>query len=161
APDLPGRDHVDGGEGGHAAGVVERHPVADAAAAIVPGDGEAVVAESRHERDEVGGHGALRAVAGGAGAVAVAREIRHDDGEARREPRRDRVPGGAALRIAVEEEQRRPAAGAPNEEPADVGGVKILEHRQGMYDAFAVRNLRVATCAELSEPDPDAEPLAA
>src|SRR5262249_48897964 len=115
----------------------------------------------RHERDEVGGHGALRAVAGGAGAVAVAREIRHDDGEARREPRRDRVPGGAALRIAVEEEQRRPAAGAPNEEPADVGGVKILEHRQGMYDAFAVRNLRVATCAELSEPDPDAEPLAA
>ena len=40
-------------------GMVEREPVRDAPAAVVSDDGEALVAERAHQRDEVAGHRAL------------------------------------------------------------------------------------------------------
>ena len=43
-----------------APGVVERHPVADPRAAVVPDHREALVAEARHHLHELGGHLALR-----------------------------------------------------------------------------------------------------
>ena len=43
-------------------GVIQRHAVSDAAAAVVSGDGEALVAERAHQRELVAGHLALGVV---------------------------------------------------------------------------------------------------
>ena len=67
-----------------------RHP----AAAVVPGDQEAVEAEGRHDLDHVLRHGALGVgrcvrVGGRLAAVAVAAQVGADDGEPLRQRRGD------------------------------------------------------------------------
>ena len=49
----------------------------------------------------------------GLGGVAVAAQVGADDGEALGEPRRDPVPHRVRLRIAVQQQERRPAAADP------------------------------------------------
>ena len=89
----------------------------DAAAAIVADDREAIEAVVLHDLDHVERHRALRVVGvvlavGRLAAVAVAAQVRHDDGVILRELRRDDVPRHVRLRRAVDEQQRRTVAAA-------------------------------------------------
>jgi hypothetical protein len=118
-------------------GVVERHAVRDAAAAVVAGDHEAVEAELGHRRDLVGGGRAL-AVAGvvvavgGMAAVAVAAQVAGDHGEALGQPGRHLVPHEMGLRIAVQQQERRPRASAHQVDLALRGGdARFLEPLEG------------------------------
>src|SRR5262245_42904076 len=99
------------------------------------------MAERRHEGDEVGGHRSLAVVSvlgvgAAALALAVAGQIRNDDGEVSGEERRDLVPGDVALRITVEKEERRSAAAAAHVEAdasrciadLDAQGLEAFEH---------------------------------
>src|SRR5512145_357555 len=96
-------------------GMIERHAVRDARAAIVAEHREALEAEMLHDLDLIEGHRALRievvlAVALDLAAVAVAAQIRDDDGVIARKLARDRGPRDAALRRAVQEQHGRPTA---------------------------------------------------
>ena len=64
-----GRHDVEGRHAGDALGPVERHAEGDARAAVMPGDGEALEAERRHDLEVVLAHGA-EGVAGSARAPA-------------------------------------------------------------------------------------------
>ena len=131
------RRDVDHGEAGHGGGVVERHAVGDASAAVVAGDGEAVVPERAHQRHLVLRHAAL-----GVGdmalpavrlaAVAVAAQVGRDHGEALRQRRRDLAPGHVRLGMAVQQEQRRSAAadGGADRDPGRDGHVDEAEARE-------------------------------
>ncbi len=85
-PHRVGRHDVEHDQPVDALRMIERHPIADTRAAIMPDDGEAVVAQRLHDGDEVEGHASLRIgfVAGHVGRAArstVAAQVRHDDGE--------------------------------------------------------------------------------
>jgi hypothetical protein len=137
-------DDVEHGRARDAVGMVEREPVGAAPAAIVAGDGEALEAEVRHDRDVVVGHRALGVrlvVVGGRrlGAVAVAAQIGADDRERVRQPRRDRMPHRVRLRVAVEQQQRRAAAAVTDVDGPGAGvdgrGVEAVEHAPGLRTA--------------------------
>ena len=49
-----GRHDVEQSQAGHRVGPVERHPVGDTRAAVMPGDSEGFVAKRMHQRDHVG-----------------------------------------------------------------------------------------------------------
>jgi hypothetical protein len=69
-PDLPGRDDVEHREPRRPVGIIERHPVGNATAAVVTRDGKAVEAERGHRLDLVKRHRPLavrRVVRRGAG----------------------------------------------------------------------------------------------
>ena len=96
--------------------MIERHAVRDAAAAVLADDGEALEAEVLHDVDLVLRHRALRVVrvVGQAlrlAAVAVTAQDRGDDREALGERGRDVAPRVQRQRRAVQQQQRRPAAG--------------------------------------------------
>jgi hypothetical protein len=101
------------------------------------GDGEALVAESGHQLDELGGHLplgiALAPWAAGRGiGLAVAAEVGCDDAVGAGEVRGDPLPAEMGLGEAVEEEQRRAGASLGDEVgrlPYDV--TLVLESRQG------------------------------
>ncbi len=133
-----GRDDVEHGDAAHSSGMVERHAVGDAPAAVVPGDGEAVMAKLRHDTDEVGRHrpfrvGAVVRIAAGLAEFAVAAQVGGDDGEAFGQRGSDLVPHDVRLRVAVDQQQRRAAAAGPIGD-LDAGRVEamrgeIVEHR--------------------------------
>ena len=86
-----------------------------AAAAIVAEDMEAIEAEAAHDAELIGGHcaeGVVRAVgkASRLGRIAVAAQIRTNDGEMFGEPRRHPSPHRAALGKAMQQEHRRALA---------------------------------------------------
>ena len=95
--------------------VVERHPVRDPGAPVVPDHGEPVVAQRGHQRDLVGGHRAER-VPGVVGAglrargLAVAPQVGGDHGVRLGQLRRDPVPHPVRLREAVQQQHRRAVA---------------------------------------------------
>src|SRR5262249_4626966 len=107
------RDDVEHGDLQYLRRVVERHAVRDPAAAVVAAYEEFLVAERAHDLDLILRHRAL-GVAGVIGlavrllAVAVAAEVGGDDAEALRELGRDLVPDDVGLRVAVQQQQRRP-----------------------------------------------------
>jgi hypothetical protein len=89
--------------------------VGDPGAAVVPGDGEALVAERAHHRDDVAAHravgvGLVVRRRGRAAGRAVAAQVRADDGVAAREQRRHAMPGGVRARMPVQEDHGRPVA---------------------------------------------------
>ena len=95
-------------------GMVERQPVGDAAAAVVAGEAEAHVAERFHHLDHRIRHGALgvgRVLGVGSRRIrpAVAGQVRDDQAEALRQRRRHAMPHHVGLRIAVQQQQRRPS----------------------------------------------------
>ena len=95
--------------------MIERHAVRDARAAVVAEHAEALEAEVPHDLDLIERHRALRVesvlgVALDLAAVAVAAQIRGDDGVVAREVARYGGPRDAALRRAVQEQDGRPAA---------------------------------------------------
>ena len=128
-----------------AAGVVEREAVTHSPAAIMAGETEAGKAERFHRLHHRGGHGAL-----GIGRVvvlrlrhrrpAVAGQVGDHEREMRSERRRHAVPHDIALRMAVQEQERRPAAADAGENLSDrrvdpvrgVAGIKVGE--VGHYD---------------------------
>ena len=90
--------------------------------------------------DHVGGHRALgvaRVVGlpGGTVAVAIAAQVGRDDGEAARQGGRHTVPAGARLRVAVQQQQRRPVAGEGHRDgvtsPSDRPRLEAGEHPLG------------------------------
>ena len=119
-------------------GVVQRQPVRHPRAAVVRRDLEAFVAEAGHQLRHVLGHPGLgvgRVVRRGAGlvAAAVAAEVRADHREAARERGGDGVPHRVALRVAVQQEQRRP--GAAEAEPKRAGGDAPGREREAVEEA--------------------------
>ena len=135
-PDLARRDDVEHGQPGHRPGVVERHPVGDAAAAVVSRDREALVAERGHRDDEVRGERAL-AVRGVVGRGAPAGRRRRSRAGPRRPPcAAPRAPPrrGATSRAsagtraaAAAAAPRRPRARARSRAASDV---PLLEARE-------------------------------
>ena len=98
-----------------ACGMVERQPVRHAAAAVMTHDGKPVEAEMLHQIDLVLRHGALGIVdvvlaVLGLAAVAVAAQVRRDDGVFLRQFRRHAKPRQVGQRGAVDQEQGRAAA---------------------------------------------------
>ena len=87
----------------------------DASTTVVTDDGEAVVAERAHDRDLVGRHAAFRIgcvmlPAVWLRAVAMTAQVRCDHAEALGKARRDLAPGNMRLRVAVQQQHRRPMA---------------------------------------------------
>ena len=134
-------DHVERGrdvehrELRHRLGCIQRQAVRDTAAAVVAGDGKALVAQLPHQRPHIGGHRALahlrvlRLVGRGL-AVAIAAQVGQHEAEVRRELRHHAVPEHVRLREAVQQQQRRrtdTAADAAAQAPALDGQVERLE----------------------------------
>jgi hypothetical protein len=120
-----------------AVGMVEGEAVANPAAAVVPGEPEALEAERRHRPDHVGRARALAVggvlrVRGRLAAVAVAAEVRADHGVAPGQRRRDAMPHDVGLRVAVQEQERRPGAADPHVDRGlagrDVAPLEAFEH---------------------------------
>ena len=141
--DLVGRHDVEHGELLDPVAMVERHPMPDPAAAIVPGDVKPPKPQSFHHLHLILCHGALgvgevRRVGGGLAAVTVTAQVAGDDGETLRQPRRDPVPHDVRLRIAVQQQQRRPRA-ADHGVNGGRAGVDILAVEALEHAALAVR----------------------
>jgi hypothetical protein len=140
AEGLGGRDDVQHRQLEHALGVIERHAVGAAPAAIVPGHAEALEAELPHDREAVARHRPL-----GVGlvigrrrrlrALPVAAQVDGDDGEVLREPRRHPVPRHVRLRVAVQEQERRAVAAVPHPNDGLAGSdgreLEAFEHAPG------------------------------
>ena len=119
---LAGRRDVEGGELQHAFAMVERQAVRDAGATIMRADEEALVAQRAHDLGHVMRHGALRVwrvvgVARRLFGIAVAAQVRADQGETLSQSRGDPAPHHMGLRIAVEQQQRRPLPARPHTNP--------------------------------------------
>jgi len=112
---IKGRDDVEQGGAFDALGMIPQQPVRDAGAAVVPRHAKALEAERLHRLDLV-----LRQCALGVGGkigpgrrlrtVAVAAQVGDHQREVLRQSRRHLAPHHMRLRIAVQQEQRRPAA---------------------------------------------------
>ena len=92
--------------------MIEGQSIGDPAAAIVPDEEEAIESQLAHDVDLVLRHDALRIVAVvgqsvGLAAVAIAAQIRGNDGEARRQLIGDLVPDRVRLRVTVQQQQAR------------------------------------------------------
>jgi hypothetical protein len=93
--------------------MIEREPVRDSAAAVMPADEELLEAEAAHQRQHVERHRALavRGVIGrpfGLVGLAVAAQVRDHEHERAAPPLGDLVPRRVRLRKAVQQQQRRP-----------------------------------------------------
>ena len=75
-------------------------------------------------------------------ALAVAAEVRGDDGEALRQGRGDGVPHHVRLGMAVEEQERRPAAPVadPERRLADVHVLELEAGEERSHALFSVRS---------------------
>ena len=120
----------------HLVGMVEAHAVQHARAAVVAGGEKALEAERRHHLDLVLRHGAegiVRVVVAARRlfGIAIAAQIGGDHGEVLRQPWREFPPGQMAERIAVHEQQRRPAAAMHSDDARarglDLGAGKAFE----------------------------------
>ena len=119
----------------HGVGMIDGKPMRDAAAAVVPREPEAREPEVTHHLDHVQRHRALRVggmarVGRGLRRVAVAAQVRADNGELARQRGGDPVPHRVRLRIAVEQQQRRPAAADHAVNPR-ARGVDVLRRKAG------------------------------
>src|SRR5438094_878749 len=102
------------------------------------GDGEAGEPQPPHDGDDVSRHRALgvrRVVGGrhGTAALAVAAQVRADDGEVASQPRRDLAPHEVRLGESVQQHERRPRSVHPDGELRFAGlDLELLEliHRQ-------------------------------
>ncbi len=95
--------------------MVERKPVSGPSAPVVPDHRESLVPEPAHQLDERAGYatfGPTRLIVAGA-AVAVPRQIGHDNGVRPRERRRNQSPRDVGLRVTVQEHNRRSAPADP------------------------------------------------
>ncbi len=108
---------VEHGKPVHPRRMVERHAIGHAPAAVMAGHEERREAEPLHHLYLVGRHRALRVRAVVVSirrvrAGAVSAQVGRNHGEVPGQTRRDLVPHGLVLRVAVEEEQWRPGTSA-------------------------------------------------
>ncbi|EWS52517.1 hypothetical protein X551_04696 [Methylibium sp. T29] len=101
----------------HRLRMVQRQPVCHAPAAVVAGHEEALVAQRAHHAHHVGRHRALAVVgvvvrAGRLGRAAVAAQVGHHQPVAVGQPLRRAMPDRVRLRVAVQQQQRRPVGRA-------------------------------------------------
>jgi hypothetical protein len=117
--------------------MIQRHPIGNAPAAIMAGDGELVEAELSHHTDHIFRHDSLRIrqvirSRRGATALSVAAQVSADYGEILREDRSDIPPHEMCFRKAVKEQKGRSGAGSAHKEgtfpSANDGSVKSVEH---------------------------------
>ena len=122
-PHRPGRHDVEQSKPFDASGMIERQPIADAAAAVMAGEAKAHVSQRLHHLDHGCCHRALGVgrvlgIGGRGVGPAVAGQIRNDQAEALRQGRRNPVPHDIGLRIAMQQQERRPLpAGARKDAP--------------------------------------------
>jgi len=115
---VQGRDDVEHAQALDDVRMIERHPVSDPPATVVPDDGEALVPEPRHQLDELGRPLAVavalaqRTARRGA-ALAIALQVADDDCVVRGETGRNPMPAVVRLGEPVEEQDGRPIAGYP------------------------------------------------
>jgi hypothetical protein len=116
-PHLAGGHDVEDGYGAHSPGMVQRHPVRDAPAAVVPRAREPLMAQPRHGLHLFQSQRALGVRARRRPRrAAVAGQVGRDDREAVRQPRGGHSPHPMRLRIPVQQQQRRPAAADAGED---------------------------------------------
>src|SRR5471030_2218857 len=111
------RDDIEDGGASDAIGMLHGEAPRHARAAVVAGDGEAVVPECVHHLDLIERYGALRVVRvilafRRLAAVAVSAEVHQHHCVPFGKLRRDPVPLDVRLRVAVNEQQRRTVAAA-------------------------------------------------
>ena len=125
-------------------GMIERHAVRDPPSAVVPGDRERGVTELAHRGEQIAGQRSLavRAVVVAhrrTKRLAVAGEVRDDEGEPLGQRRRDRVPHEVRLGKPVEQEQRQARPADPDVDVAprrrDICHVEVLEQHCGRVAA--------------------------
>lgn len=100
------RDDIEQGEALHPPGMVDGQPVRDPGDTVMAGKKEAAVAKMLDDLDHVLRHLVLRVgrMAGGGGRLegtAIAAQVRADDRVSPGQLRRDLVPHGMCLRIAM------------------------------------------------------------
>ena len=110
------RHDVEHREAGHAIGVIERHAMADAAAAIMADECELLEPELAHDLDLIERHRALGVVGvilavRRLAAVAVATQVGDDDGVVLGEIGRHQPPRDHRLRRAMQQQHRRALPG--------------------------------------------------
>lgn len=144
---LQRRDDVEQGCPFDPVRVVEHQAVADAGAAVMADQAEAVEPEDPHQRHHVGSHGPFGV--GGMvrrwrrlGREAVAAEVGTDHAEAGGERGRDLVPHRMGLRVAMQKQERRAgAAGAHAKRDAgtdlDAAEREAWEHRRPSFASAA------------------------
>jgi hypothetical protein len=120
------RDDVEDGERGDRVRVVQRQPVPDPRPAIVAREAESLETERAHDEQLISRRRPLGVlgVAGARsrlGAVAVTAEVGEHDGVLARQDRRDVMPDQVGLRVAVQQEERRPVPGDGAVGPDAVG----------------------------------------
>jgi hypothetical protein len=125
------------------ASFIEAEAMAQARAAVVAGEEEALVSEALHHLEHVLGHDAEAVVdeigAGlGERTVAIAAQVGEHDVVALRKPRRHRVPQHVIIGIAVEHQQRRAGAAVAHANDRALGAdVEMLESREQGRDLGA------------------------
>ena len=129
--DRLGRDDVQDRQPRYRPGVVQGHPQRHPGAAVMPGHREPAESQRRHHGDLVLGHGALGVAlmlraARRLAAVPVPAKIRAHHREPPGQHRRDLVPHHVSLRIAVQQQHRRPGPAA-----ADVHRDPVRSHLPG------------------------------
>ncbi len=108
-PHVQRRQDIEAEQVGDVVRVVEPGPERDQRAAVVPGQSEPVVAESRGQRDDIGGHRALRVRRTAVGrlvAGAVAAQVGADHRVVAGQVGRDVPPDQVGLREAVQQHDR-------------------------------------------------------
>jgi hypothetical protein len=117
--------------------MVEGQAIGDPPAAIMAGEEEVREAEALHDDHHVPGHGPLGigrvlGVGGRTAALPIAAKICGDHGEIAGQQRGDAAPHQMGLRKAMQQEERRPGAGGPQEDAGlpglDLGGPEALHH---------------------------------
>ncbi len=114
--------------------MIERKAIADPRATIMTDNAEPREAEMPHDGELVVRHGPLcmvqmLGVALRSTAVAIATQIRRHHGVMPRQHRRDAVPGQMGLRIAVQQQQRRPLARDVGRDPR-LTRVDVVAHKR-------------------------------
>ena len=103
--------------------VIEGQPLDDVTAPVMPNSVEALVAQARHQLNQVLGHrplAGLRVVrqVGGCGGLAIAAQVRaHDPVAGARHRGSDPVPSGVRPGMPVDQQDRRAAPTVPDTEP--------------------------------------------
>jgi hypothetical protein len=125
APNIERRDDGKRAIGTHTVWMVQREPVTDTRTPVVSYNGETIEPKRVHQSDELGANGSLMPGPGIQNAAPpVAGQIGCNDRVAARQRRRDLVPSGVTLRVAVQQEHWRPLS-AHDACEAHAGGLTI------------------------------------
>ena len=132
-----------------------------AAAERVPDEGRALVPQRQQQVADPARVGAQRVVPAGLGRLAVPEQVGGDDGEALGQVREHVGPCGRRRRDPVDQHERRPAAGRPEEDAVAVEGDLAQLVARGGHQRAAIREtVRKWTPSRPSRENPMAAPSA-